>query len=145
MTHEDAGHYAMKHPENTKPDERIAAAVKRNVSGGMISCAAAFKIADELKVTPAEIGTTIDLMEARIGKCQLGLYGYGPQRRIVTAADSVSEELEGDIRNLLTAGQLPCRSAWDIAGRHRIPKMNVSAACEKLGIKISTCQLGSFK
>ena len=145
MTHEDAGHYAMKHPENTKPDPSIAEAVKKNISEGMVSCAAAFTIADELNVTPAQVGTTIDLLEARIAKCQLGLYGYGPQRRIVTAADAVLEELERDIRNLLTAGKLPCRSAWDIAGRHRIPKMNVSAACEKLGIKISTCQLGSFK
>lgn len=145
MTHEDAGHYAMKHPADTKPDERIAAAVREKVSDGTIGCAAAFKIAEELNVTPADVGTTIDLLEARIGKCQLGLYGYGPQRRIVTAAESVSEDLERDIRDRLVAKNLPCRSAWEIAAVRRIPKMNVSAACEKLGIKISSCQLGSFK
>jgi len=145
MTHEDAGHYAAKHSSGTKLDERIAGAVRDKIKDGRISCAAAHKIARDLDVSPAEVGVTIDLLEARINRCQLGLYGYGPEKRIVKPAESVSEELEGTIRSALVADRLACVSSWEIAGRFGIPKMNVSAACETLQIKIVSCQLGSFR
>ncbi len=94
MTHEDAGHYAAKHSKETVLDERIAGEIRKTIKDGKVSCAAAHRIAEELGVTPAEVGVTIDLLEARIERCQLGLYGYSPKRRIVEAAEAVSPELE---------------------------------------------------
>jgi hypothetical protein len=145
MTHEDEGHYAAKHPENTKLDERIAKALKEKISKGRVGCAAAHRIVGELIVTPAEVGVTIDLLEAKIERCQLGLYGYSPKRRIVEPAESVSRELEEAIKESLSEGKLTCLSSWEIAERFRLPKITVSSACEKLGIKISVCQLGAFR
>ncbi|MCJ7776028.1 MAG: hypothetical protein MUP08_06535, partial [Desulfobulbaceae bacterium] len=83
MTHEDAGHYAKKHSaeRNVKPE--ITEAVKQKASDGAISCAAAHKIAVDLGVPPEEIGVGIDLLELRIAKCQLGLYGYRPEKKVV--------------------------------------------------------------
>jgi hypothetical protein len=40
--------------------------------------------------------------------------------------------------------KLPCVAAWDIAAEFKITKSEVTAACEKLGIKIGYCQLGAF-
>ncbi len=68
MAHEDAGHYAAKHPKGTKLNLKIAEPVKQKISDGRITCADAHAIAHNLKVTPAAVGVTIDLLECRIGK-----------------------------------------------------------------------------
>lgn len=145
MTHEDAGHYAAKHSKETKLDERIAGEIRKKIREGKVSCAAAHRIAEELDMTPAEVGIAIDLLEVRIERCQLGLYGYSPKRRIVEAAETVSLELEEAIRGKLSEGKLTCLSSWEIAKQFGISKMAVSSACETVGIKISFCQLGAFK
>jgi alkyl sulfatase BDS1-like metallo-beta-lactamase superfamily hydrolase len=145
MTHEDAGHYAAKHSLDTRLDPKIAGAIKKKISEGKITCAAASKIADKLGVSPADVGVAIDLMEVRISRCQLGLFGYSPEQRIVKPAENVTLELEDMIRKSLVNNRLSCASAWGIARKMSIPKMSVSAACEALKIKISSCQLGSFR
>jgi len=145
MTHKDAGHYAAKHPRDTKLDSRIAEMVKQKISNGKITCAAAHKIGSELNVSPIEVGVVVDLLEARISECQLGLYGYGHQRKIVKAAENVSPQLKKAIEKSLVNNHLSCFSSWEIAKRFGVSKMNVCAACETLKIKISSCQLGSFR
>lgn len=144
MTHENEGHYAAKHSPETKLDPSVAGAIKAKVKDGKISCAVAFKIARKLNITPAEVGVALDLMEVRISRCQLGLFGYTPEEMSLEPAESVSTDLEDAIRNVLVNDRLPCDASWEIADTFGIPKMHVSAACDALNIKISACQLGSF-
>lgn len=144
MTHEDRGHYGKKHSPDRKVRPEIAEAVKNKASNGTISCAAAHKIARDLNVSPAEVGFTMDVLEIRLVKCQLGLHGYYPEKRIVKPTDTVSKIMENAIRESLVDGKLPCASAWDIAERMETTKMEVSSAGEALRIKISSCQLGAF-
>jgi hypothetical protein len=86
----------------------------------------------------------MDLLEINIVKCQLGLFGYSPVRKIVQPAESVSEELEAAIREAMTDGRLPCAAAFRIAADFKLAKIRVSSACEKLKVRISACQLGAF-
>ena len=144
MTHEDRGHFAKKHSPDRKVDDKIAKAVKDRSSDEEIPCAVAFDIANELKVSPEEVGFTIDSLEIHIVKCQLGLHGYRSNGKKVKPADSVPPPLEKAIREALVNDRLPCVAAWEIAERSRIPKMEVSSACEALKTKISSCQLGTF-
>jgi hypothetical protein len=144
MTREDKGHYAKKHPSDRKIDQKLAEAVKERVSEGKISCAAAFKIVSELEVSPLEVGFTIDVLEIPVKKCQLGLFGYNPPKGFVKPAESVSSNLEDAIRQALVNDRLSCAAAWEIAERLGVGKMDVTAACEALRIKISSCQLGTF-
>ena len=144
MTSKDKGRYAKKHPSNRKIDEKVAEAVKGRISEDKISCAAAFKIASDLKVSPLEVGFTIDALEVPITKCQLGLFGYTSHKKIVKPAESVTPALEDAIRQALINDRLSCSAAWEIAERHGLGKMDVTAACEALKIKISSCQLGTF-
>ncbi|MCP4716198.1 MAG: hypothetical protein GY868_13860 [Deltaproteobacteria bacterium] len=144
MTHEDAGHYAAKHPSGTLPDERIADLIRKKMNGDEISCSAVHAIAGQLAVAPAEVGVAVDLLEARICKCQMGLFGYSPKKMIVQPAAQVAPALEEAITAALVQGRLSCRSAWEIAARLGEGKMVVAAACEKLKIKIFLCQIGSF-
>ena len=143
MAHEDAGHYAAKH-SGANLDEKIAAKVREKMSDNSISCGAAHTIARELDVAPSEVGVTLDLLEIRIGKCQLGLFGYGEKKRIVKPADKVEPELQKEIENSLVEGRLPCKAAWDIAEKFRMKRLALANACEKLNLKINSCQIGSF-
>jgi hypothetical protein len=146
MTHSDAGRYAAKHGKAGSPDEKIAAAVRATIAGGELACAAAERISGELGVTMAEVGRTADLLEIRIGRCQLGLFGYdAPGGRIVQPAEGgVEPGLEAAIRGRLANGRLPCEAAWKIAADRKIPRLDVSSASETLKIKVKPCQLGAF-
>jgi hypothetical protein len=144
MTHEDKGHYAKKHPPDKKVTPEIAEAVKAKTSENQISCARAFSIVEDMNIDPSEAGFTIDSLEISITKCQLGLYGYGPERKAIKPVEKVVKNLEDAIKDGLEKGRLPCKSAWKIAEKLNIPKTAVSAACEALNIKIGPCQLGAF-
>jgi hypothetical protein len=144
MTHKDKPSYAKKHSPGQKLNPTIAEAVKQAASDGKLSCTAAFKVVGKLKATPSEVGFTIDLLEMPIIQCQLGLFGYGPSGKGLIAAETVSPELESAIRESLVKGKLPCASAWEIAAKFKTAKREISAACETLKLRISSCQLGTF-
>jgi hypothetical protein len=144
MTHEDAGHYAAKHDPNAKRDNRITEAVKERMSEGKITCAAAHGISKNLDTTPSEIGKTADLMEVRLVKCQLGLFGYEPEKKIVTPAEEIAPDISNAIQESVENNRVSCASCWNIAEKLNCSKIDVSAACEKMGIKVSPCQLGAF-
>ena len=143
MTHEDAGHYAAKH-KDVELNEAVASEVREKMSDNSLSCGAAHVIAEELGVAASEVGITLDLLEIRIGKCQLGLFGYGEKKRIVKPADKVEPELQKEIENSLVKERLPCKAAWDIAEKFKMKRLDLANACEKIRIKINSCQIGSF-
>jgi len=103
-----------------------------------------FQITGELGVEPIEAGRTLDLMDISIIKCQLGLFGFTPEKKVVKPAPSVSDVMKNEIESRLSDGRLPCFAAWEIAAKLKVGKMDVAGACETLGIKIKPCQLGAF-
>jgi hypothetical protein len=144
MTHEDAGHYAKKHPDGTVVRDDVVAAVKEKLLAGKMTCTDAHAIAAGLQVSPREVGVAIDLLEGKLEQCQLGLFGYGTRKKIVAPMSEVRPELEKAIRDAVVDGRLSCAACWQVAAQFGLPKMKLSAACERLGIKISSCQLGAF-
>jgi hypothetical protein len=144
MTHEAAGHYAAKHPDGTLHDPALAAALKERAEDGRITCVAAHDLAEAFKVPSSEVGKTADLLEYRIIQCQMGLYGYSPEKRIVKAAERVSDDLRDRVLGAADDGRISCASCWEIARTLGIERMAVSAACERLGLKVKRCQLGAF-
>ena len=144
MTHEDSGHYAAKHPHESI-DPAIADAIRAQADQGRISCTAAHAIAAAQACPPRTVGVNIDLLEYRINHCQLGLFGHGEHKgKAVKKSTSVAPDLEKTIRDSLQNDRITCEAAWDVADRFGIPRMAVADACEALGIKVSTCQLGAF-
>lgn len=144
MTHADADRYAAKHPDGGTLNKKIAEAIRKRAANGEINCADASAIAEYFRVGMLEVGVTIDILEIRIKRCQLGLFGYGRKKMIIEPAAEVSKELEKAIRGNLADGRLPCTAAWKIADGIGIARMDVSSACEALKIKIKPCQLGAF-
>ena len=144
MSRDKEQKFSGKHGANAQADPITTDRIRKRAEDAKVACAVAFQIAEELELSPAEIGKAIDLLEFRITKCQLGLFGYGPQKKAVEPQAPESRQLEEAIRDALEDETLACRDAWSIASRLNIPKMTVSAACEALEIKIKPCQLGAF-
>ena len=136
--------YSAKHRPDEKPDTSIKNEILKKTKNKKIPCAVAFEIAKTLQVSPEEVGKTADLMNFRLTKCQLGLFGYQPKKKIVKPQDSINADVKDAVSAALVQGRLSCQSAWDIASRLHTSKMTVSGACEAMGIKIKDCQLGAF-
>lgn len=136
--------YNKKDPCDKEPIPEVVQAIKSRLQKGDMPCAVAFDIAKRLGVEPSEVGFTLDYLKVPIVKCQLGLFGYKPEKRKIKPSDSVSSTLKEAIEARLRDGRLPCREAWAIASEQGLSKLAVSSACEALGIKISECQLGAF-
>jgi len=95
-------------------------------------------------VSPARVGKTIDLLELRIDRCQMGLFGYSPEKKIVQPSKSIAAALDSTLQPLLVDNKISCADCWKIADQLSISKLDVASACEGLKIKVSPCQLGAF-
>jgi hypothetical protein len=146
MTPSDRGHYGAKHAPGQRPDEKISALVRLRVEEGKLSCAGAERICAELGTTMAEVGRTLDLLEVRISRCQLGLFGYErtEKGKIIRPEEAFAPELEKAIRGRLSDGGLPCVEAWRIATEINVARLKIASACEALKIRVKPCQLGAF-
>lgn len=126
------------------PNDEVRAAIQSAVQDGKISCAQAFVIAEKHSKAAEEIGRALDFLEVKISKCQLGLFGYGKGVKLVKPAESIAPTLEEAIKNTIISNTIPCRKLWEIADARRISRLEAACACEKLGVKITKCQLGAF-
>lgn len=144
MKNKSSRGYAAKHDGATPLDVELARELESVQGEDGVSCESAHAVAHRLQKAPREAGTALDLMNLRIARCQLGLFGYTPRKRIVRPAATVDSDMADSIRSALVNGRLPCETAWAIATRLKHSRLSVAEACEALGIKISDCQLGAF-
>ena len=142
MTHLDTGNYAAKHQDRTLPEE-LKEKILAVAGEGRISCQQAHRLAAENRLSPAEIGRAIDLLEIRLTGCQLGLFDTSLDRKPI-APEPPDEKLRPAIEAALVDGRLPCAAAWELADRFQLKKRDITAACEYLKIRIKPCQLGAF-
>ena len=136
--------FSTKHGPNEKPDISIKNEILKQTKNEKLPCAVAFEIAKVLQVSPEKVGKTADLMNFKLTKCQLGLFGYQPKKKIVHPQDNIKEDVKNAVSDALVQGRLSCKRAWDIASRLHVGKMTVSSSCEAMEIKITDCQLGAF-
>lgn len=147
MTHEDDGKYARKHSPGTKPNPQIAEAIREKSPGAELACALGEKISKELKVGISEVGVTADLLEMKIKRCQLGLFGWGKKPnhgKDIHVTDPISAEMKTALEEVAENGAVTCAAVWLIADRLGADRKAVSSACETLRLKIRNCQLGAF-
>ncbi|UCH20498.1 MAG: hypothetical protein JSU83_18450 [Deltaproteobacteria bacterium] len=136
--------FSDKHKAAEKPNPEIKNEIMKRSTTKEVPCAIAFEIAKDVQTSPVEVGKTLDLVNYRLVKCQLGLFGYRPEKKIVKPRDTTNQDLKNAIRQALDNGRISCKSTWEIAVRFNVGKMTVSGICEAMGIKIKPCQLGAF-
>jgi hypothetical protein len=112
--------------------------------GNELPCALAFKISKDHGIPMDQIGIAADFLKIRLTKCQLGLFGYKPEKKIVKTLTAISKSLEEKIKTTAYEGKISCKAAWQIASDLDITKLEVGNACESFSIKIGSCQLGAF-
>ncbi len=144
MTGDYKTDFSKKHPGDKSCDPVLAAELKELSKNGRLPCAVAFEVARKNNIPVRDVGVAMDLLNIRLTKCQLGLFGYSPEKKIVKAMAPVDEPLAEAVRQASLENRLSCESAWSVASRLNTPKMTVSSTCETLGIKIKPCQLGAF-
>ena len=144
MTHADKGKYAQKHPQETKVEDSLKQEIRQAAKENNVACSDAEEIAGRKAVSLSDVGIALDILNINITECQLGLFGYRPQKKIVQLAREVAPDLKQAISDALSDGRLSCFTAWAIAKQLKLPRMKVSAACEALNIRIKPCQLGAF-
>ena len=54
-------------------------------------------------------------------------------------------QIEGTVKASLKDGYLPCSVAWKIAKEANVPKVATGEITDRLGIRITDCQIGCFK
>jgi hypothetical protein len=143
MTHEDKGHYARKH-QGKKIDDSISKKILTLAEDNNLTCAAAHRIAKDLDIQPSDIGIQIDLMEFRITKCQLGLFGYSPEPKKINPDIEISKNLAAALDKTIVDNKISCKLCWDIADSLKIKRLDLGSACEKKDFRIKPCQLGAF-
>ncbi len=144
MANVEGQKFSEKHGPDAKPDIAIRDEILKHAKNNELPCPVAFQIAKEIGVSAGEVGKNVDLLDFRLVKCQMGLFGHQPETKLVKPRHDASQELKDAISGALADGRLPCKSAWEIAVRFSVPKMAVSGACEAMNIKIKPCQLGAF-
>jgi hypothetical protein len=136
--------FSKKHGPDKKPDTLIKNEILKRTNDEEVSCTMAFEIAKALQISPETVGKTADLMNFKLTKCQLGLFGYQPQKKIAKSQDSIKVDVKDAVSEALVQGRLSCEHAWDIASRLNVSKITVSGVCEAMEVKIKDCQLGAF-
>ncbi len=144
MGHEDNGHYAQKHT-GASLDPIISEQLKTAAQDDQITCSAAHRAAKQLEIPPSQIGIQTDLMEFRISKCQLGLFGYPPpNKKRLDPEFKISSQLHQALDDASKDGRISCTRCWEIAKDLKCSKPELGSACEIKSIKIKPCQLGAF-
>jgi hypothetical protein len=133
-----------KNLNNFEPDPNIMEKIRQSTKSGALPCAVAFDIAKSFGVAPLKVGRTADSMSVSLSKCQLGLFGYKPNKKIVKQRPAEKGSISDAIRDGLVENRLPCKTAWSIAADCNISKLSVANACEAMEVKIKPCQLGAF-
>jgi len=98
--------FVKKHGPDAQPDRVIKNEMLKRTNKNEVPCAVAFEIAKALQVSPEAVGMTADLMNYRLVKCQLGLFGYQPKKKIVTPQHTVTEDVKNAISEALVQGRL---------------------------------------
>ncbi len=136
--------FSKKHSIDTEIDENIKKEVLERSKNKELPCAIAFAISADTKTPIDQIGIIADLSRIKLIKCQLGLFGYQPEKKMVSGKKDVDPTLKRHIVNHVSEGRLSCRKVWEIASLSNVSKMHVSNACEAMNVKIAPCQLGAF-
>lgn len=135
---------STKHPAGSQVADHIIKALTPRIQNGIITCADAHNLSKAIKVPVQQVGLALDLCEARIVSCQLGLFGGPDSIQADTPLSPTTTHLHQSITAAAKDNALTCRQAWQLAQKHAVSRLQVGQICNANEIKITTCQLGAF-
>ena len=132
-----------------KVEEGLAAAVRGRLKNGLLPCAEAFNLAEELSLPRAEVGRAADVLEVHLTTCQLGLFGYPGKSKYWETTARTEQIVHGALEEAVLATRdktniISCEALLAIAQRFGLPPWQAGFAADRLGVRIKRCQLGAF-
>jgi len=118
--------------------------VARSLSGGYLSCPAAWKIARETGVPRIAVGAVADGMGTRVTDCQIGCFKVEKTPAGTREPARLSPEIAARILSLKEENVLTCEAVFTMARAYRLKPMDIAGEINALGLKVSVCQLGCF-
>nr|WP_320192551.1 hypothetical protein [uncultured Desulfobacter sp.] len=140
MGHQDNGRHAKK--AGGQLDQALAQTILQAGKNGRLTCASAHRLAKAQNCSPKQIRIQADLLELRIAQCQLGLFGHGKGQKRFNSDTDITPELKNRILDAQHDGIIDCKVCWELAKEFKISRINMGSACERLEIRIKSCQLG---
>ena len=129
-------------------EDAVQEAVQAQLVKGQLPCAHAMAIAQDLGVSPGDVGSVANQAGIRISFCQLGLFGYGPKaegkHKIVQPLSVVPQAVAEHLHAAAAADGISCFTLWQIADQLSLSRLEAAGAVETLGMHVSHCQLGCF-
>ena len=134
-----------QYPADEIPDKDITVKLEATANANKrIACRAAHEIAHELKCPPLKVGQTADLIEIRINRCQLGLFGRKESDAQSLSKGDVRQEIKTAVKSAVSQGKIACSVCWQLADQLDLSRHEMGRLCDALKIKVSPCQLGAF-
>ncbi len=129
-------------------EDALQKAIQARLVKDQLPCAQAMAIAQDLGVSPGDVGSAANQAGVRISHCQLGLFGYGPKaegkHKIVQPLTVVPPDVAERLHAAAVADGIPCFTLWQIADELSLSRLEAAGAVETLGLHVSHCQLGCF-
>ncbi len=133
-----------KSPVEFASDETIAEKIKEITENGYLSCTVAFRLADQVGLSSGEIGRYADVLDLRLTKCRIGLFGHGKGIKLVKKLESVDAVLESRVNEFAINERVNCEDVLKVADEFKVSPVIVGSVCQTKGIKIKNCCLGAF-
>lgn len=130
-------------------DDDLSAAIKNCLSNGILPCAGAFEVAEDLNKTRLEVGHGADVLHIPLGICQLGLFGYPGPAKLWESTGYREPAVTPDVVNAILAtqdknGKITCEALLAIADRFGMPRAVAGRAADREGVRVIRCQIGAF-
>lgn len=135
-------------PEGFTMDSEIENAIRDHLVDGHLSCAHAHAIARAHNVLPALIGHTVDALNIRLTRCQLGLFGYPHKKGWAASGVTELPTPERFVKALKEAAgdenKITCLALWQLAAEYKVSRMQAGYLADGHNIQIMHCQIGAF-
>ncbi len=118
--------------------------IQASLVDGYLPCAAAFKVAEKVKVPLKAVGDETNELKLRIIDCQLGCFQFAKAVHDDLDSIQVDSTMAEAVQTSIIDGHLPCAVAFKVAKDQNAGPMKAADAANKLHIKINKCQLGCF-
>jgi len=122
--------------------------LQEKTKNGIMACATAFDCTKKLNQTRQKTGIYLDILEIRLEKCQIGLFGHGGEKekgkKFLKLTDTEKKEIKSILDDNMKNDFITCSEIWALAEKTGTKRMKISTCCEESGIKIKGCQLGAF-
>ncbi len=130
-------------------------------NNGQLSCEEAYIVAEARGVNPQAVRQQADNLGIRISRCQLGLFGYAPEKgrpgfraageAVRGSGQKTEEKMEPVPEKVATAvgdtcsnNEITCVELWELGRAHNVSRFDMGCLAESLELSVRRCQLGCF-